>query len=85
MLHLRYSRYTHERCEMNEESELVIDIRRGFWLKDFLKTFQKSWNIKGIRNKYSIIFIEESEIATGRVCREFHSGFVGIFISFISL
>ena len=68
-----------QKCEMNEENELAINVRRGLCFKDFLKTFQKSWNIKRMRNKYSITFIGESEIDTGGVSREFYSGFVGIF------
>ena len=68
-----------QKCEMNEENELTINVRRGLCFKDFLKTFQKSWNIKRMRNKYSITFIRESGIDTGGVCLEFYSGFVGIF------
>ena len=67
------------KCEINEENELTINVRKGFCFKDFLKTFQNSWNIKRMRNKYSITFIEESGIDTGGVSREFYSGFVGIF------
>ena len=39
-----YSQF--QKCEMNEENELAINARRGFCFKDFLKTFQKNWNIK---------------------------------------
>ena len=67
------------KCEINEENELTINVRKGFCFKDFLKTFPNSWNIKRMRNKYSITFIEESGIDTGGVSREFYSGFVGIF------
>ena len=31
-----------QKCEMNEENELTINVRRGFCFKDFLKTFLKS-------------------------------------------
>ena len=48
-----------QKCETNEENELVINIRGGFCFKNFLKIFQKSWNIKRMRNKYSITFIGE--------------------------
>ena len=58
-----------QKCEMNEENELTINVRRGFCFKDFLKTFQKSWNIKRMRN--SITFIGESGINTGGVSRKF--------------
>ena len=58
-----------QKCEMNEENELTINVRRGFCFKDFLKTFQKSWNIKRMRN--SITFIGESGINTGGVSRQF--------------
>ena len=30
-----------QKCEMNEENELAINVRRGFCFKDFLKTFRK--------------------------------------------
>ena len=61
-----------QKCEMNEENGLAINVRRGFCFKDFLQTFQKSWNIiKRMRNKYSITFIGESGINTGRVSRKF--------------
>ena len=64
---------------MNEENELTIYVRRGFCFKDFLKTFQESWNIKRMRNKYSITFIGASGIDTGGVSQELYSGLVGIF------
>ena len=67
-----------QKCEMNEENEVTINVRRGFCFKDFLKTFQKRWNIKRMRNKDSITFIGESGIDTGGVSPEFYSGFVGI-------
>ena len=68
-----------KRCEINEENELTINVRRGFCFKDFQKTFQKSWNIKRMRNKYNITFVGESGIDTGGVSLEFYSDFVGIF------
>ena len=68
-----------QKCEMNEENELAINVRGGFCFKDFLKTFQKSWNIKRMRNKYSITFIGDLGIDTGGVSRKFYSGFVQIF------
>ena len=68
-----YSQF--QKCEMNEENELAINARRGFCFKDFLKTFQKNWNIKRMRNKYSITFIGESGVDTGGVSRKFYSGF----------
>ena len=68
-----------QKCEMNEENELAINVRRGFCFKDFLKTFQKSWTIKRMRNKYSITFIGDLGIDTGGVCRKFYSGFAQIF------
>ena len=30
-----------QKCEMNEENEHAINVRRGFCFKDFLKTFRK--------------------------------------------
>ena len=72
-----YSQF--QKCEMNEENELAINARRGFCFKDFLKTFQKNWNIKRMRNKYSITFIGESGVDTGGVSRKFYSGFIRIF------
>ena len=73
-----------QKCETNEENELVINIRRGFCFKNFLKIFQKSWNIKRMRNKYSITFIGDSGIDTRGVSQKFYSGFVRIFISLLS-
>ena len=67
------------KCEIDEEHELAINVRRGFCFKDFLKTFKKSWNIKRMYNKYSITFIRESGIGIGGVSRKFYSGFVRIF------
>ena len=72
----------YKKCEMNEENELALNVRRGFCFKDFLKTFQKSWNIKKMRKKYSITFIGASGIDTGGVSREFYLGFVGSFCFF---
>ena len=72
-----YSQF--QKCEMNEENELAINARRGFCFKDFLKTFQKNWNIKRMRNKYSITFIGESGVNTGGVSRNIYSGFIRIF------
>ena len=64
--------YRHfQKCEMNEENELAINARRGFCFKDFQKTFQKSWNIKRKRHKYSITLIGESGIDTGGVLENF--------------
>ena len=40
-----------QKCEMNEENEFTINARRRFCFKDFLKTFQKSWDIKRMHNK----------------------------------
>ena len=68
-----------QKCEMNQKNELAINVRRGFCFKNFLKTFQKSWNIKRMRNKYSITFIGELVIDTGEVFQKFYSGFVRIF------
>ena len=74
-----------QKCELNEENELVINVRRGFCFKDFLRTFQKSSNIKRMCNKYSITFMRKSGIDAGGVSREFNPGFIKFFISFISL
>ena len=60
-----------KRCEINEENELTINVRRGFCFKDFQKTFQKSWNIKRMRNKYNITFVGESGIDTGKSLENF--------------
>ena len=60
-----------QKCEMNEENELAINVKRQFCFKDFLKTFQKSWNITRMRNKYNITFTGASGIDTGGVSQEF--------------
>ena len=63
-----------QKCEINEENELTINVRRGFCFKDFLKTFQKSWNIKRMHNEYSITFIGES----GMIQEEFLENFIQV-------
>ena len=47
--------------------EIDKDFCKKTFCKDFLKAFQKSWNIKRMCNKYSTTFIRESEIDTGGV------------------
>ena len=77
-----YSQF--QKCEMNEENELAINARRGFCFKDFLKTFQKNWNIKRMRNKYSITFIGESGVDTVEFLENFIQVLYEFFISFVS-
>ena len=51
-----------------------LNIRRGFYFEDFVKAFNKKWNIGKRNHKYCISFVGESGIDTGGVSREFYSG-----------
>ena len=70
-----------QKCEMNEENKLPINVGREFCFKDFQKTFQENGRENASRECVinSITFIGESGIDTEGVFRKFYSGFVRIF------
>ena len=66
-------------CVINDFS-VKLNIRRGFYFEDFVKAFNKKWNIGKRNHKYCISFAGESGIDSSGVSREFYSG-----ISFLIL
>ena len=60
-----------------------LNIRRGFYFEDFVKAFNKKWNIGIWNHKYCISFAGESGIDTGGVSREFYSRISFLILSMV--
>ena len=61
-------------CRVINDFSIKLNIRRGFYFEDFMKAFNKKWNIGKRNHKYCISFAGESGIDIGGASREFYSG-----------
>ena len=61
-------------CRVINGFPIKLNIRRGFYFEDFVKAFNKKWNIGKGNHEYLISFVGELGIDTGGVSREFYSG-----------
>ena len=61
-------------CRVINDFSIKLNIPGGFYFEDFVKAFNKKWNIGKRSHKYCISFVGESVIDTVGVSREFYSG-----------
>ena len=61
-------------CRVINDFSIKLNIRWGFYFEDFVKAFNKKWNIGKGNHEYLISFVGELGIDTGGVSREFYSG-----------
>ena len=61
-------------CRVIKDFSIKLNIRRGSYFEDFVKAFNKIWNIGKRNHKYCISFVGKSGIDTSGVYREFYSG-----------
>ena len=67
-------------CRVINDFSIKLNIHRGFYFEDFVKAFNKKWNIGKRNHKYCTSFVGKLGIDTGGVTREIYSG-----ISFVIL